>query len=131
MAGGLLYTEAELLRAIELREGGRRPWADVAAAMGRPPRSLSHAVWRYRTGVTKGVAEQHAIRRARIVRLYETTDLTPSEIGRAIGMLDVVVNQILTNAGLDCEMRRELRREQAAGLTRHRVKPPGTVRERA
>ena len=115
MANGNLYAEAELLRAIELREGGSRPWREVGSRLGRSPGSLSHAVWRYRNGKILGTAEKHARNRVRIVRLFETTDLTITEIARALDLHEQSVDKILRDAGLDAEMRREMGKGRAIG----------------
>ena len=109
MAGGRLYTEAELKLIVGLRAAGV-DWPDIAERVARPVsgvRAMAHYYW---TGRWKGASQRIRERNERAIRLYETTDLTVPEIARALEVSVSALNAAFRNHGFDAEARTEIRR---------------------
>jgi hypothetical protein len=114
MCGGPLYTVAEIERALELKALGLT-WAQVAGRMGRSEKSLVVTACRYRLGKwqASGKALDWQERRTRIIARAERGERLGA-LARAEGVTVHYASYVLTNAGIDGEMRRLYRAEARA-----------------
>ncbi len=104
------YTRDELDRALKLLQ--HRNIREVAAILDRPVKSLTTTLSLYRRGLWRGSREIWAEKREAMARAFEDEKLSLAEIGRRFGLSRCDVAMRLDRAGLDAELRQEIRQSR-------------------
>lgn len=105
------WTTEILDRARRIRKNTGAPWRVIAEHLDCDENGLAVALSHRKRGRVKGTREKNGEETKKMILLYLEEDMTLAKIGERYGITAPAVYHRLQRAGIDNEVRKELRRE--------------------